>query len=155
MSGEGERSKSFRFLDSCPRALFEASEAGGWTPEFERLVNQRPETPTLLVFQADRPDKKHPSSMLPDKTEMANLSVRPYGTNGDMRYEVLKWVRPAEPAGELGSLILPWTPSSGPLAYPSNTSPIPASGVASGFAFPGTAASGRAPSAGDGPAAGE
>jgi hypothetical protein len=95
--GERERDKSFRILDACPKAVFEASEAGGWTSELDRLATSRPRTPTLMAYAADDPAKKHPSLMLPDTSDMPRLEKKAYLTAGDMRYHVLSWLSRLEP----------------------------------------------------------
>lgn len=98
--GERPRLKSFRLMDKCGLYIFEGTNAGGWDFELEHLFNARPDAQTLLVYGADRHDKDHPALMAPDAEDMPNLVKQPYGTTGDRRYAVLRWLV-AIPSGVL------------------------------------------------------
>jgi hypothetical protein len=127
LAGEDERSKSFRLLDKCGRAVFEASEPGGWTPELERLVTLRPSTPTLIQWASEARLTIHPAKMIPGVSSMPNIVHRSYRNHWEMRYNLLAWLG-RNPTGP-GYPSVPGTR----LAVASNTPPP------SGWALPGTA----------------
>jgi hypothetical protein len=118
-----ERVKSFRLLDACDLAVFEASVLGGWVPEVERLATMRPDVPTLVQFIHS------PSVMLPTVAEMPNIEQREYSQTDEMRYNLLLWLHrhQPQPSGPLFSRVGPTAiPSNTPLRqYPPSGTPLP------------------------------
>ena len=91
---ESPRTKSFRLLDHCGGAIFDGTvkERPGWWPEVERIVQVQMEPiPTLIVFVADRADRKYTSSsMFPSEADHAGMTFQGFANNEHLG-RVVKW----------------------------------------------------------------
>jgi hypothetical protein len=96
LPGERPRTKSFRLLDHCRGAIFDGTVqvAPGWWPEVERIVQvQDQPIPTLIVYVADRADRKYTSSsMFPSEADHPGMTFLGFADNEHLGRVVNWWL---------------------------------------------------------------
>ena len=94
LSEEEPRDKSFRFLDACPRAVFDVTvqDSPGHWPEIERIAQVTPK-PTLLAHNTYDPGQPWSApGTFPTAKDIPALDYLPFDTPDTLRRGVTNWL---------------------------------------------------------------